>query len=114
MIRRPPKSTLFPYTTLFRSIGSHYPDHVIAGIRNEYVARLIHGNTARGGKLRGSRYAPVSTRSPGAGACDGGYDARRSHFSDTIVIGVRDVQIARTIERDAVDVIQLCRGPRAA
>src|SRR5207249_8008094 len=25
MIRRPPRSTLFPYTTLFRSVG-HYPD----------------------------------------------------------------------------------------
>src|SRR3712207_6884590 len=25
MIRRPPRSTLFPYTTLFRSIGKH-PD----------------------------------------------------------------------------------------
>src|SRR5256885_5710199 len=23
MIRRPPRSTLFPYTTLFRSIGNH-------------------------------------------------------------------------------------------
>src|SRR2546425_5381745 len=23
MIRRPPRSTLFPYTTLFRSIGAH-------------------------------------------------------------------------------------------
>src|SRR3989442_10140163 len=23
MIRRPPRSTLFPYTTLFRSVGSH-------------------------------------------------------------------------------------------
>src|SRR2546426_4926669 len=23
MIRRPPRSTLFPYTTLFRSLGSH-------------------------------------------------------------------------------------------
>src|SRR5438445_9095539 len=27
MIRRPPRSTLFPYTTLFRSVpGSHSPD----------------------------------------------------------------------------------------
>src|SRR2546421_5830863 len=26
MIRRPPRSTLFPYTTLFRSIGLCYPD----------------------------------------------------------------------------------------
>src|SRR3989442_4659496 len=24
MIRRPPRSTLFPYTTLFRSPGTHY------------------------------------------------------------------------------------------
>src|SRR3712207_7840442 len=31
MIRRPPRSTLFPYTTLFRSIGSAMgdrPDHL--------------------------------------------------------------------------------------
>ena len=27
MIRRPPRSTLFPYTTLFRSDGSKYPKH---------------------------------------------------------------------------------------
>src|SRR2546426_5000973 len=41
MIRRPPRSTLFPYTTLFRSHGryelflvlSHLPDkHLIGGI----------------------------------------------------------------------------------
>src|SRR2546425_9617280 len=25
MIRRPPRSTLFPYTTLFRSSGTHFP-----------------------------------------------------------------------------------------
>src|SRR5690348_17463027 len=25
MIRRPPRSTLFPYTTLFRSLGAHLP-----------------------------------------------------------------------------------------
>jgi len=30
MIRRPPRSTLFPYTTLFRS-GGRYADRVIAG-----------------------------------------------------------------------------------
>src|SRR2546425_1892851 len=26
MIRRPPRSTLFPYTTLFRSVDGHDPD----------------------------------------------------------------------------------------
>src|SRR2546422_5827266 len=28
MIRRPPRSTLFPYTTLFRSVGFTPPDRV--------------------------------------------------------------------------------------
>src|SRR5256885_7172133 len=27
MIRRPPRSTLFPYTTLFRSLHAHDPRH---------------------------------------------------------------------------------------
>src|SRR3712207_6986929 len=27
MIRRPPRSTLFPYTTLFRSLGTRAPGH---------------------------------------------------------------------------------------
>src|SRR3712207_7385006 len=31
MIRRPPRSTLFPYTTLFRSLPGHYrPGHATA------------------------------------------------------------------------------------
>src|SRR2546430_5094360 len=29
MIRRPPRSTLFPYTTLFRSLGSWPPKRVL-------------------------------------------------------------------------------------
>src|ERR1035441_3933132 len=29
MIRRPPRSTLFPYTTLFRSVKFHYPFKVV-------------------------------------------------------------------------------------
>jgi len=29
MIRRPPRSTLFPYTTLFRSIQSEHPDKLL-------------------------------------------------------------------------------------
>src|SRR5690348_18117182 len=32
MIRRPPRSTLFPYTTLFRSRGGRFPaDHAVRG-----------------------------------------------------------------------------------
>src|SRR3712207_8252861 len=31
MIRRPPRSTLFPYTTLFRSVGHPRIDHRLRG-----------------------------------------------------------------------------------
>src|SRR3989454_6846570 len=33
MIRRPPRSTLFPYTTLFRSHPGYPPDHQLRGGR---------------------------------------------------------------------------------
>src|SRR5260370_42428514 len=36
MIRRPPRSTLFPYTTLFRSLYAHGVRHVF-GIPGDYV-----------------------------------------------------------------------------
>src|SRR6201999_4636410 len=36
MIRRPPRSTLFPYTTLFRS-AKHAAEHIIS----EYVAKIL-------------------------------------------------------------------------
>src|SRR3712207_3898116 len=49
MIRRPPRSTLFPYTTLFRSAGQTFSEEVGAffgGIRDyvispEFVAKLV-------------------------------------------------------------------------
>src|SRR2546425_12549955 len=44
MIRRPPRSTLFPYTTLFRSIGG----------RNQ-VIKLRWGKDARGLIFEGAR-----------------------------------------------------------
>src|SRR2546429_6309330 len=34
MIRRPPRSTLFPYTTLFRSLILAFSYHLTAGIRH--------------------------------------------------------------------------------
>src|SRR3712207_7174149 len=37
MIRRPPRSTLFPYTTLFRSATGVYGTHVVA-VRGNYDA----------------------------------------------------------------------------
>src|SRR2546430_4282521 len=53
MIRRPPRSTLFPYTTLFRSLPPSVDDQVLAGLGTddnavEDVPRL------RGHGLRGA------------------------------------------------------------
>src|SRR5690606_40745824 len=39
MLRRPPRSTLFPYTTLFRSLRAHRPAAVAAAQR-ERLSRL--------------------------------------------------------------------------
>src|SRR3712207_7567645 len=38
MIRRPPRSTLFPYTTLFRSLGDAFEDQ---GGRHHRIARKM-------------------------------------------------------------------------
>src|SRR3712207_9053563 len=44
MIRRPPRSTLFPYTTLFRSRRDVDLDEVAVGLDRSYVARgdVVH------------------------------------------------------------------------
>src|SRR3712207_4218333 len=44
MIRRPPRSTLFPYTTLFRSWWLHRYDELIARVAPIYNLdpRLVH------------------------------------------------------------------------
>src|SRR2546422_5473020 len=42
MIRRPPRSTLFPYTTLFRSVQLDQPDK-LRGTENDVT--LIDGDT---------------------------------------------------------------------
>src|SRR2546428_1513085 len=43
MIRRPPRSTLFPYTTLFRSNSSHG----LSTVRRELVAQFEHHPLSR-------------------------------------------------------------------
>src|SRR5256885_1659511 len=52
MIRRPPRSTLFPYTTLFRSIGAAPPARVVT------VVRRITGDGARPWTLPRKRLPP--------------------------------------------------------
>src|SRR2546422_3249963 len=63
MIRRPPRSTLFPYTTLFRSLGPHPSGRRLRRApRNSRSARLHRGEVrqhlqdrARGGDRKSTR-----------------------------------------------------------
>src|SRR5256885_11081550 len=67
MIRRPPRSTLFPYTTLFRSRG--------AGARHHRAPAEFHGHRC------GQRRAEPDTARGAAGSCGSaatGRTARRS------------------------------------
>src|SRR3712207_8015252 len=55
MIRRPPRSTLFPYTTLFRSVLAHL-DRAVVGADPEEVLlqrRLRHGHDRAEERARG-------------------------------------------------------------
>src|SRR5690348_18503992 len=63
LIRRAPLSTLFPYTTLFRSLGGSRPPGAGAGHpRRGGPARPHHQrDTGRAGDLRGAS-APVRDR----------------------------------------------------
>src|SRR2546422_5884024 len=58
MIRRPPRSTLFPYTTLFRSAAERRPDGRSAG---------RFGSPHQPGRKRGGRRAEGVDRHAGAG-----------------------------------------------
>src|SRR3712207_7565645 len=66
MIRRPPRSTLFPYTTLFRSagfLGSHLCDELLArGHRVICVDNLETGSLANIAHIRRPELDRKSTR----------------------------------------------------
>src|SRR3989449_5355351 len=74
MIRRPPRSTLFPYTTLFRSHGDAHACSFGGEMQTE------HGRTLRGLKKNSvaaytyPRRARLSNGAPGARARPGGWD----------------------------------------
>src|SRR3712207_7028390 len=62
MIRRPPRSTLFPYTTLFRSLDRFHPPghahpHVRVGVARR-VGRLVQERLVDPRRHRVDRLAP--------------------------------------------------------
>ena len=65
MIRRPPRSTLFPYTTLFRSKSSRQAEadkevdeKVAQSSTSKSADTVTRGN--EGGKMKGSRYGSLN------------------------------------------------------
>src|SRR6266540_6440534 len=66
MIRRPPRSTLFPYTTLFRAGSAHLPRHVVGGgVSEGSAAAPIHRPypAVEGGRRGPVRPVPVDEKS---------------------------------------------------
>src|SRR3712207_8097698 len=73
MIRRPPRSTLFPYTTLFRSSLRW----VLSGI-----GRLLEGGVElRDGGHDGTAVSGTGCRAPGAGRVAGEADRKRPRLN---------------------------------
>src|SRR5438132_9591409 len=94
MIRRPPRSTLFPYTTLFRSLRYR------GRIDNSYAARLRKNRQTTSHDLRQAldellAGKPVSTPATQAVGCS---IARRTE-SKTLTTGV-------TFYRDVLPILQ--------
>src|SRR5258705_7920741 len=68
MIRRPPRSTLFPYTTLFRSypdVALEHVDYVVFGEGDETILELVAALSAGGDGSRLSlnrKSTPLNSR----------------------------------------------------
>src|SRR5256885_10238471 len=74
MIRRPPRSTLFPYTTLFRSYGRPSADPILECT----IPSVVDTTVAPAGKHVMSffvQYAPYQLR-------NGGWDETKDRFAD--------------------------------
>src|SRR5689334_24113573 len=60
MIRRPPRSTLFPYTTLFRSGASRCPRPVGTWIMSRSITMLLTGSEDRKSTRLNSSHSSIS------------------------------------------------------
>src|SRR5260221_5415034 len=96
MIRRPPRSTLFPYTTLFRSPDLARQEDVLPSLRHRPVRRRHHQNGAihlrRPGRARSEEHTS-ELQSHSDIVC------RLLHVNNTITTYVRRVFDVRTADR---------------
>src|SRR3989442_9459432 len=63
MIRRPPRSTLFPYTTLFRSQKPQRPAHAGVDFHSHITAHCVGSGHVVEKRLFGSLQTPARMRS---------------------------------------------------
>src|SRR3712207_7734659 len=80
MIRRPPRSTLFPYTTLFRSRSEHQRE---AGLHRAWVREAERRlELRRRGRARGGRGGEMHRRAPHRRPRDVPGDRSEEHTSE--------------------------------
>src|SRR3712207_8533791 len=65
MIRRPPRSTLFPYTTLFRSLHAEALEHLHIGQGDALEARAVQQDLEGEGLALGVHQPAVADRPAG-------------------------------------------------
>src|SRR2546428_6884820 len=115
MIRRPPRSTLFPYTTLFRS-HPHRLEAVAARISRSRLFLDESGPARRQGDHR-QRRARTRRRERGAGArgivsrCRGGRRARRRWVEARVPVAAESIGSAH--EHGAAVVARSAGSPTA-
>src|SRR2546423_10675092 len=86
MIRRPPRSTLFPYTTLFRSLGRDGGRVQVAGGDGDIGAgrgQRAGGFPAQAGGAAGDDGAPPGQADPGDDVVGGRLGAERGSEEHT-------------------------------
>src|SRR2546422_9393405 len=83
MIRRPPRSTLFPYTTLFRS----HP--TVGALRDEVEGVVLHGEPLGGRDVAQALHDRVRSDAPKVEALEPGQD-RRGAQGDLLRLGGRE------------------------
>src|SRR3989454_9924476 len=76
MIRRPPRSTLFPYTTLFRSKSAEAPPHWLCYVLVPNADRAAETAARAGGKIV---MGPMEV--PGGDRIAGGLDPQGAAFA---------------------------------
>ena len=91
--------------------GYDLTDTVVLGVRDEEVARGVHGDAGRVPQLRARAGAPVAAEAGNTGAGDRGDDpGAGGDPADAVVTGVRDEEVARSVDGDAGRVPELRAG----